>query len=61
MMTESKETAYWAIRAVSKAIVSEMLSRGAITSGEALDALVDGLDAARENYWEERRRFELGH
>jgi hypothetical protein len=60
-MIDQKELAYWTVQATTKALVYEILSRGAMTSGEALDALVDGLDAAREKYWEDRRRFELGH
>jgi hypothetical protein len=56
-----KDLSYWALKVAVRAMVGEILIRRAMTSGEALQAVVDGVDEARENVWEAREKANAGH
>ena len=61
METNQSELAYWMIRNVARAMAGDALVRRTLTSGRALQAMVDGLEEARENVEEARKRANAGH
>ncbi len=58
---DMKDLSYWALKVAVRAMVGEILIRRAMTSGEALQAVVDGVDEARELVWQAREKSDAGH
>jgi hypothetical protein len=58
---DMKDLSYWALKVAVRAMVGEILIRRAMTSGEALQAVIDGVDEAREIVWEARAKANAGH
>lgn len=56
-----KDLSYWALKVAVRGLVGEILIRRAMTSGEALQAVVDGVDEARELVWQAKAQADAGH
>ena len=58
---DMRDLSYWALKVAVRGMVGEILIRRAMSPGEALQAVVDGVDEARELVWQAKAQADAGH